>query len=775
MVSQHFPFPCVEGCSRGSFSERGLSIHQSNCKHVKKVAINTRQRLAKKFEARSNARKALIQRPSPQTSRHSDECDFDTIPGPLPFSDFDLSDPGPSIQTDVSQPDTSHSEEPIPETSTGRGHRKKRPTWKVIEQRRVPIIPVPTSPMLQPPPEPPTIDLHTYTTTPDHFGLFRQYHALPSPNSTRPIHIPISIPTIIHPASNVPPSLLGKMTFEHQEPDKSSESTPPDLAGCTNHSTRMFMEWYWRSKSKSLEDANYFVHNVLLHDDFLLQEMAGFDARRETAQIDVEANKRADRWQESDVNIYVPDGHPHVSPDDGPIPIYSVKGLIHCSITEIIKDVWSQPSSTDFEYIPYRLFWSQEGSPTEQVHGELYTSEAFNRAYEDLLRQPGEPDCSLERVICGLMMYSDSTHLSNFGDAALWPIYMYFGNQSKYTRARPSSGSCHHLAYIPKLPDDFHDFYVHLTGDAPPAEVLTHCRREVMHGVWRTILDDDFLHAYEHGIVIRCADGILRRVYPRIFTYSADYPEKVLLATIRNLGKCPCVRCKIEKDQIPEMGMDRDMKHRGPRTEHIGDIHLRRKIDDARRAIFHYGKGVKSTSVEDRLANESYVPTSNAFLDHLAGLGVNIFALFTVDFLHEVELGVWKALFIHLIRMLFALGGDLIQHLNERYRSMPSFCRSTIRKFHNNVSAMKKLAARDFEDILQCAIAVFDGLFEEPTHNKAIMDLLFVFTEWHANAKLRQHHTSTLTILNSLTRDLGRLLRHFTRQICPLYDTKELP
>lgn len=47
-----------------------------------------------------------------------------------------------------------------------------------------------------------------------------------------------------------------------------------------------------------------------------------------------------------------------------------------------------------------------------------------------------------------------------------------------------------------------------------------------MHAVWDTLLDDEFLHAYEHGIVLKCADGIFRRIYPRIFTYSADYPEK---------------------------------------------------------------------------------------------------------------------------------------------------------------------------------------------------------------------------------------------------------
>jgi hypothetical protein len=47
-----------------------------------------------------------------------------------------------------------------------------------------------------------------------------------------------------------------------------------------------------------------------------------------------------------------------------------------------------------------------------------------------------------------------------------------------------------------------------------------------MHEVWHLLLDDEFLEAYKHGIILECADGVLRHVYPRIFTYSADYPEK---------------------------------------------------------------------------------------------------------------------------------------------------------------------------------------------------------------------------------------------------------
>ena len=37
----------------------------------------------------------------------------------------------------------------------------------------------------------------------------------------------------------------------------------------------------------------------------------------------------------------------------------------------------------------------------------------------------------------------------------------------------------------------------------------------------------------------------------------------------------------------------------------------------------------------------------------------------------------------------------------DRYRDIPTFSRDTIRKFVKNVSGMSKLAARDFEDLLQ--------------------------------------------------------------------------
>ena len=48
-------------------------------------------------------------------------------------------------------------------------------------------------------------------------------------------------------------------------------------------------------------------------------------------------------------------------------------------------------------------------------------------------------------------------------------------------------------------------------------------------------------------------------------------------------------------------------------------------------------------------------------------MSFDFFSLLVVDLMHEFELGVWKSLFIHLIRILVAQGGTAIQEFNARY------------------------------------------------------------------------------------------------------------
>lgn len=61
--------------------------------------------------------------------------------------------------------------------------------------------------------------------------------------------------------------------------------------------------------------------------------------------------------------------------------------------------------------------------------------------------------------------------------------------------------------------------------------------------------------------------------------------------------------------------------------------------------------------------------------------------------------------------------GDVCNFVvDPRFRHIPTFGRDTIRRFANNVSEMKKLAARDFEDMLQvCSTRTYLAFLAELT------------------------------------------------------------
>lgn len=73
------------------------------------------------------------------------------------------------------------------------------------------------------------------------------------------------------------------------------------------------------------------------------------------------------------------------------------------------------------------------------------------QAHKEVNNLARSTDDEYERVVVPLMLWSDATQLANFGDASLWPVYLYFGNQSKYTRGKPTAGASHHVAYIPSV------------------------------------------------------------------------------------------------------------------------------------------------------------------------------------------------------------------------------------------------------------------------------------------------------------------------------------
>ncbi|EIW76332.1 hypothetical protein CONPUDRAFT_15727, partial [Coniophora puteana RWD-64-598 SS2] len=440
------------------------------------------------------------------------------------------------------------------------------------------------------------------------------------------------------------------------------------------------------------------------------------------------------------------------------------------SLVQVLQESAAEHSlATECHWHGYEETWRPPypDHPDERVYGELYTSDAFLQAEREMLATP--PEDEHPRAVWGYMFWSDSTHLAQFGQASAWPIYAQCGNMSKYTRCKPSSGTTHHIGFIPPATSIIPELRKCGVENPNPA-LLAHCKRELVHGVWRLLLDDEFLMAYKHGVLVKCKDGIIRRFYPRIFTYSADYPEKVLLATIRDMGLCPCPRCTMPKGKFRNLGTHTDSRTRTVLTRPDNQS-FRDKVSRARRMIYRNGYVVNSTAVDDVLKAESYVPTQNAFSHALQEFDFSVFQMLTVDLLHEFELGVWKSLLSHLVRMLYSMGGQKVHEFNNRFRQISPFGCHAIRRFPNNVSELKKLAARDFEDILQCCIPCFENLFGDDDSN--IQKLLFLAAYWHALAKLRLHTDTTLRVLDDATVVFAKQLRFFADSICPKYCTVE--
>ena len=144
-------------------------------------------------------------------------------------------------------------------------------------------------------------------------------------------------------------------------------------------------------------------------------------------------------WKEKSITLSIP--FPKKAQNPGP-RLYTFPPFRHRSIVSVLKE--KMANSRDFPHFhlkPYELRWSRKGRPDSEsirVHGELYTSPAFLEMHEEIQALPAEPGCSLPKVLVGLMFGSDGTHLTSFGNSSLWPCYMYFGNESKYCKGKPS-------------------------------------------------------------------------------------------------------------------------------------------------------------------------------------------------------------------------------------------------------------------------------------------------------------------------------------------------
>ena len=79
------------------------------------------------------------------------------------------------------------------------------------------------------------------------------------------------------------------------------------------------------------------------------------------------------------------------------------------------------------------------------------------------------------------------------------------------------------------------------------------------------------------------------------------------------MGKCPCPRCTVPKDKIPDIGMQRDDARRARETR-VDDHVFRYNSGKAYPAVHEQGKPLRGVDVETVLGTNSYVPTKVCFV-----------------------------------------------------------------------------------------------------------------------------------------------------------------
>lgn len=360
--------------------------------------------------------------------------------------------------------ENSYSERPLtPETRpSGLPNRKtQRPRRYEDFTDELPPPPPPIFPELDSPPDsmleddpsPPSV---LYTTPPNQFHVFHVFNHGPpsySPNEVHSTEALSDSPNLMEMESG---AVRNWWTGFGSSVDQLKKDW---FAPFLSASSFRLMKWFYgASTTKSLTELDLLVQEVLLAEDFKTEELRTFRMTRENQRLDDWENSSQhtpfslnDGWQSTSVEI--PLGAEQFSyRNTSLIPKYSVPGLFYRRPLDVIKAALTEPAAQQFHLTPFSTYWKPSPeSPPERIYSEIISSDAYIEEYEKIYSSPREGGCKLETVVISLMFWSDSTHLTSFGDASLWPIYMFFGNLSKYTRGKPSTFSAHHLAYIPKV------------------------------------------------------------------------------------------------------------------------------------------------------------------------------------------------------------------------------------------------------------------------------------------------------------------------------------
>ena len=281
-----------------------------------------------------------------------------------------------------------------------------------------------------------------FTTPRNIFGLSRRYETTDPPSHDPEDHLDLNA------FSDIP--------HGNTAPESPSTSFYP----YPNLSSFRLGHWYWNGGTQKSQSSFRELVKIISDPEFKSADV--HDTQWDSINRTLGCDDASEEWTDEDagwINTPVTINVPYQSKrgiitdhSNGPRE-YTVPEFYHRNLISIIREHITNPTDHQhYHYEPYELNWQPGANPRlYRTYGELYTSTAFINAHRDLQDSPPEPGCDLPRSIVALMFWSDVTHLTSFGDTKIWPLYLFFGNESKYRRCKPSCNLCHHVAYFQKV------------------------------------------------------------------------------------------------------------------------------------------------------------------------------------------------------------------------------------------------------------------------------------------------------------------------------------